>query len=111
MSMRSIILCRSKTYNTANKLHRQGLEHELNTLRNLLDKAFVEENMEKVEKISKSIDIIQSELEPIRMEESKRLADRARCKWYDEGEKSNKYFLNIIKKKRGTSAVQNFQRL
>ena len=30
---------------------------------------------------------------------SQYLADKAKCKWFDKGEKSNKYFLNILKRR------------
>jgi len=38
-------------------------------------------------------------------EKSKDLASKAKVKWFNEGEKSNKYFLNIIKKKQQQSTI------
>jgi len=41
---------------------------------------------------------------------SKRLSLRAQAKWYEEGERSNKYFLNIIKKRSQQKLITNLDK-
>ena len=42
-------------------------------------------------------------------EKSKYLAQKAKTKWFDEGEKSNKYFLNLIKKRSAESEITSLE--
>lgn len=99
MSIRSVIEEKSTNYTRANRLHKNGLEEELQTLRLHLDSLLIENNKEKIIRLSKSIAALDVELDTLRSAESKHLAMRAKTKWYNEGERSNKYFLNIIKKR------------
>jgi len=39
-------------------------------------------------------------------ERSKKLAEKAKTKWFYEGEKANKYFLNLLNKRRGVSRIE-----
>jgi hypothetical protein len=39
-------------------------------------------------------------------ERSKKLAEKAKTKWFYEGEKSNKYFLNLLNKRRGVNKIE-----
>jgi len=55
--------------------------------------------LKKIDSIKEAIEITNLEAENIKNEESKRLIFRSRVKWAEEGEKSNKYFLNIIKER------------
>jgi len=39
-------------------------------------------------------------------ERSKNLAEKAKTKWFHEGEKANKYFLNLLNKRRGNTDIE-----
>jgi len=39
-------------------------------------------------------------------ERSKKLAEKAKTKWFHEGEKSNKYFLNLLSKRKGSNNIE-----
>jgi len=53
------------------------------------------------------INELQTELNAIWIEKSKKLALQAKIKWFSEGEKSNKYFLNILNKRRKETTINN----
>lgn len=52
---------------------------------------------------------LEEELHKIWITKSKKLAFKAGVKWFDDGKKSNKYFLNIIKKKRCETYIDKLQ--
>lgn len=52
---------------------------------------------------------IQADLDPFLINDSKKLSNRAKCKWYDEGEKSNRYFVNLIKKREAAQQFKEFK--
>ncbi len=39
-------------------------------------------------------------------ERSKKLAEKAKTKWFHEGEKANKYFLNLLNKRKGLNVIE-----
>jgi len=57
--------------------------------------------------IDSAITSIEVELYNEWEKQSKDLAFRAKVKWFNEGEKSNKYFLNIIKKRQAETLITN----
>jgi len=56
-------------------------------------------NPELLVNINSTITILETEHRVFLDERAKYLSIRAKAKWYEEGERSNKYFLNIIKKR------------
>ncbi len=59
----------------------------------------------KLQEIDSCIKDLNHELQEIWVNKSKKLAARAKVKWFNEGEKSNKYFLNIIKKRQSETLL------
>jgi len=59
--------------------------------------------------IDNCIKVLKSDLHKIWEEKSKALAFKAKVKWFDEGEKSNRYFLNIIKKRGLETTISRIQ--
>ena len=55
----------------------------------------VEENVNKLALIEKTINTLNQDLSLLRDKQSSEISFKARAKWYDQGEKSNKYFLNL----------------
>ena len=47
----------------------------------------------------------EADLDKICERKSKELANKAKVKWFNKGEKSKKYFLNIIKKRQMQTAI------
>jgi hypothetical protein len=45
------------------------------------------------------LEALNAHKEQILQEQGKKLAQKARSRWYNEGEKSNKYFLNLLKRR------------
>jgi len=62
--------------------------------------------METIDSLREAIEITSSELEVFKREEAERLIFRSRVKWAEEGEKSNKYFLNIIKERQAKMQIR-----
>jgi len=60
-------------------------------------------------KIESSLRELNTGLEEIWVEKSKQLALKAKVKWFNEGEKSNKYFLNIINKRMKETTIKTLQ--
>jgi len=52
-----------------------------------------------LDNINRTIEILEIENKNFLEEKAKFLCLRAKAKWYEDGERSNKYFLNIIKKR------------
>jgi exonuclease III len=59
--------------------------------------------------IDQCIKELEENLKEIWVNKSKKLAFIAGVKWFDEGEKSNKYFLNIIKKRKAETYIERLQ--
>jgi hypothetical protein len=55
--------------------------------------------LEDIDKIRIAIEMIEDLNKPIKEKLSKNLIFRSRAKWAEEGEKSNKYFLNLLKQR------------
>ena len=60
-------------------------------------------------RIDNDIKEFETQLQAFRDKKSKDLAFRARSKWFNEGEKSNKYFLNLIKKRNSENEIASIQ--
>ncbi len=56
-------------------------------------------NYEEIESLKEAILISEESTKDLREEEAKKLIFRARAKWAEQGEKSNKYFLNLVKER------------
>ena len=94
-------------YATAKKVkmsRREGeLEKEINFLQNFIESNEINPN-EKTE-ISGTLEARKRELEKIIEYRTKGSILRARCRWYNEGEKNTKYFLNLEKRHFKQSAI------
>jgi exonuclease III len=55
------------------------------------------ELLTRIDKIRQSIKIVEEMNEPIKENYTKKLIFRSKAKWAEKGEKSNKYFLNLLK--------------
>jgi len=63
----------------------------------------------KIESIDQAITHFEEKLNVIWEKKSKDLANKAGVKWFNEGEKSNKYFLNIIKKRQAETNIDRLE--
>lgn len=98
MAIRTILTETNIKHSRSNKLHKEGLEREINSVHKELEAQIQKKNEIEILKCQNTIAAIDPELGIYRDIESRYLANRAKTKWYNEGENSNKYFLNIIKK-------------
>jgi exonuclease III len=55
--------------------------------------------------VNKDIVDLENKLEKYRIGKSQTLAAKAKAKWFDEGEKSNKYFLNLVNKRKAECEI------
>ena len=63
-------------------------------------------NSGKQNEINNLITSLENELEPYNLSYSRSLALKARAKWYEGREKSNKYFLNMIKPRSAKTTIE-----
>jgi len=56
-----------------------------------------DKTLDKIKVINEALEMAEESISDIKEEESKRLIFRSRAKWSEEGEKSTKYFLNLLK--------------
>jgi hypothetical protein len=106
MSIRTLLGVYSKKFNNNLNRNLDSTRSELNKLIGLKQSIA----LGKVFNISLSdceadISICQSNLNKLLAEKSKYLASRARVQWLEKGERSNKYFLNIIHKQSYNSYI------
>ena len=95
-------------YATAKKVkmsRREGeLEKEINFLQHFIESNEISPNEKKTE-ISGTLEARKRELEKIIEYQTKGSILRARCKWYNDGEKNSKYFLNLERRHFKQSAI------
>jgi exonuclease III len=101
VAIRSIISEYSGKQSRKNTTEQDAIKDQLNTLYETKEKLERGEiiNGVQLRDINDTIAILETEHKIFLDEQSKKLCLRAQLKWYEEGERSNKYFLNIIKKK------------
>ena len=58
-----------------------------------------------VPNIINTINELQKEIDLYQDQKSQKLAELAKCKWFNEGEKSNKYFLNLLKRRNNETTM------
>ncbi len=87
----------------------EALASQINRLQSNKSKLASEGLVETCLAIDQCIKELESALQEIWVAKSKKLAFIAGVKWFDEGEKSNKYFLNIIKKRKAETFVESLQ--
>ena len=55
--------------------------------------------------IEEAISELQQEIDSQLNKKAEAIAMKAKCKWFDEGEKSNKYFLNLLKRRKSETVL------
>lgn len=107
--VRSKLINCQKFINKLNKTELAECEDELNYLHlaksNLIDHK--KQNSFQFRLINNEITRLTEQVQTLRQEESERIISQSRAKWAEEGEKSNKYFLNLIKHKQSKSLISN----
>ena len=89
----------------------EALIQQVNLLKsnkvNLIEKGKLTPEMETI--IDGCLNELNISLHSIWEDKSRKLALKAKVKWFDEGEKSNKYFLNIIKKRQSETHLNRLE--
>ncbi len=85
----------------------EALCKQINLLKNNKANLLAANNLsiEEEQELDRDIAYFESNIHQNLEEKSKELSLRAKVKWFNEGEKSNKYFLNIIKKRQQESTI------
>jgi len=109
--LREIMLREGKKLAVQNKSKLEYANEEINSLEKELDKILSKpsngiEIIQRIDSIKESIDIAKSDIETLKNEEAERLIFRSRAKWAEKGEKSNKYFLNLLKERQKAMIVR-----
>ncbi len=69
-------------------------------------KVINETDLREIDSLKDSIDMVRDSISDLKEEESQRLIFRSRAKWAEKGEKSNKYFLNLIKERQKAMVIR-----
>ena len=80
-----------------------AMNEQLNRLK--INKAECTRRGLEIPGIDESINELQESLDNNLKRKSEILAEKARCRWFCEGEKSNKYFLNLLKRKKKETLI------
>ena len=65
--------------------------------------------VKRIDSIKEAILVAEDLITDIRDTETKKMIFRSRTKWAEEGEKSNKYFLNLIKVNQAKTIISNIK--
>jgi exonuclease III len=107
MSIRSIMWEISARIKKVENVEIEAIKSQLNMLQNT--KARLSADGKLGSRLESQIDndILEFDktLDEYRIKRSKALAFKAKSKWFNEGEKSNKYFLNLIKKRSAENEI------
>lgn len=108
MSIRSIFSEGRKKMVRIDRIEIDSLKSQIQTLKIARENLLLENvlNPEDLNRINVAITSFENELEPYNLAYSRNLAFRARAKWYKKGEKSNKYFLNMIKHRSAQTFIE-----
>jgi len=100
-SIRSVISMVAGKKKRAQNFEHEAIVEQLNIL--MITKQKLESgeltNPDLLTEVNNTINTLEAERNKYLEQLSKKLSVRAQVKWYEEGERSNKYFLNIIKKR------------
>ncbi len=110
-SLRSIIAYKSGKKKRVDRLDQEAIAEQLNKLINtkeLLERGELV-NPELLVSVNEAINSLEAENKRHLDQLGKKLCVRAQAKWYEEGERSNKYFLNIIKKRGEQKLITNLK--
>jgi len=98
--LRSLAWEETGRQNKIKNFEEEALTSQINRLHDNKEFLINTGKLDSITEIDKALKDLENSLHEIWVEKSKKLAFLAGVKWFDEGEKSNKYFLNIIKKRR-----------
>jgi exonuclease III len=101
MSIRSVITVISGKQKRIESIEQEAITEQINMLMVTKEKIEMGEinNLVLKNDIEQALTHLEEERKSYLDQLSKKLSLRAQVKWYEEGERSNKYFLNIIKKR------------
>jgi len=94
---------------STNNKEEEALAAQINRLQSNKSKLASEGLINECLVIDQCIKELEESIKEIWVAKSKKLAFMAGVKWFDEGEKSNKYFLNIIKKRNAKTFIESLQ--
>ena len=100
-ALRSIISVEISKKRKIDDLDYKAITEQINTLTVVKEKLVTGEinNQQLLDDINQTLKVLEEEHNCYLNELSKKLCARAQSKWFEDGERSNKYFLNIIKKR------------
>jgi len=108
MSVRSAFSNAASKVNKSKRDEIEELEIQINRLRRYKEEmAMGNQNEEKKVQLEEILVELMKEIEIVRNKFSEDVAFKAGAKWYEEGEKSNKYFLGLLKMRTKQKMITN----
>jgi len=85
------------------QIEKEAISDQLNRLKNNQAECLKQNIV--ITGVSETIADLQAQVDSDLRLKGEKLAMQAKCKWFDEGEKSNKYFLNLLKRRRNETTI------
>ena len=112
MNVRQIMLDEGKRSAKRDKTILEYSNIEIERLNKKMNKILANENtednktMSKIIRLTESLALAREELDVIKAKETEKLIFRSRVQWAEKGEKSNKYFLNLLKERQKKTIIR-----
>ncbi len=111
MTIRSVMSLVAGKQSRREESDQEALANQLNLLRQTKERLITDNReQETISNIDREISLMEIDLEKYLNEKSKYLISRSGAKWYEEGEKSNAYFLNILKKRQEQTLITKLKK-
>jgi len=113
--LREIMVKEGKNRAKYNKTKLEFANEELRVLTLAMDKKIQkldgsskisDSALEELDNLKIAIDTVQDSIISLKDEEAKKIIFRSRAKWAEKGEKSNKYFLNLLKERQKAMVIR-----
>ena len=96
-AMRSAYIKIKKEMNKRKKSDYDFLKEDLHTHIKILEES--KHDISRANRVMQKINRLKAEITKLNLQRGQKLANRLKTKWYNEGEKSNKYFFALLRKK------------
>ena len=114
MKIREEYIKRGKSQAKVNTTRLYHTNIEIDLLETKINKLLAKANrttdvtdiIKNIDNLKTAIEVAKESIDDLKNEESERLIFRSRAKWVEKGEKSNKYFLNLIKLNQRRSEIK-----
>ncbi len=109
--LREIMLNEGKKLARYNRSKLECANEEINILEREIDLLLAKNSsddsiIKRIDSLKESLDIVKLDIDNLKNEEADKIIFRSKAKWAEKGEKSNKYFLNLLKERQKAMIIR-----